>query len=167
MKENIYNRHYEKSVLVSAGAEEIFNYADDHSNFSSHMEKSSWMMAGGKMKAVVDGGKGRKLGSHIRIGGKILGINLSLDEVITVYRPPEMKVWATVGEPKLIVIGSYELGFEISPEDGSSKLKVFINYDLPQSPNTRWLGYLLGGTYAKWCVSQMTAGVSNYFARKT
>lgn len=54
-------RHYEESVTVSAPPEEVFNYVDDHSKFSSHMNKSSWMMGGGWMDTQIDGVGGIKL----------------------------------------------------------------------------------------------------------
>lgn len=44
---------------------------------------------GGKMETWVDKGKGQKVGSHIKMSGKVFGINLFLDEVIT---PPTMNL---------------------------------------------------------------------------
>ncbi len=159
-------RHYEDSTTVSAPPEEVFNYVDDHANFSSHMNKSSWMMGGGKMDTQVDEGRGQKVGSHIQMNGEIFGIKLSLDEVVTVHEPPLRKVWKTVGIPKLIVISDYELGLQIKPTGDQSNLTVFINYDLPKSWRTCWLGHLFGGIYAKWCVGQMVNGTQNHFMIK-
>lgn len=157
-------KHYEDNTLVPASPEKVFSYADDHSNFSAHMSKSSWMMAGGKMDIQTDEGHGQKVGSHIRLKGDVLGINLFLDEVITQYDPPYRKQWQTVGNINLLVIGHYKMGLEIKPENGSSKFKVSIDYELPKSFKTRWLGFLFGGMYAKWCVSQMIKSVSEHFA---
>ncbi len=156
-------KHYEDSTLVSASPEKVFNYVDDHSNFSSHMSESSWMMGGGRMEVQTDEGHGQKVGSHIRLNGKVLGINLFLDEVITQHDPPYRKAWQTVGNINLLVIGHYGMGMEIKPEGSSSRFRVSIDYELPKSLNTRWLGYLFGGIYAKWCVSQMIKGVSEHF----
>lgn len=162
MKE-IYERHYKNSILVPACATEIFTYADEQSRLSSHMSKSSWMMAGGRMEVTTDEGHGQKIGSHIRLKGKILGINLFLDEVITRHDPPYHKTWETVGDINLLVIGHYKMGLDIEPENSNSRLEVFIDYRLPESFTTRWLGYLFGGMYAKWCVKQMIKSVSEYF----
>lgn len=156
-------RHFEKSVSIKASVQEIFEYADDHANFSAHMSKSSWMMAGGKMKTQVDEGRGQKVGSHIRLKGKILGINLYLNEVVTVHEPPFRKTWQTVGDLSLLVIGHYRLGLGINPENSHSKFKAYIDYELPESFRTRWLGYLFGRIYAKWCVNQMINGVKEHF----
>lgn len=147
--------HYEESVLVNASSEDLFAYVDNHLNFSSHMNKSSWMMGGGKMETELDSGQGKVIGSHIKMSGNVLGINLFLDEVITEHTPPIRKVWKTVGIPKLLVIGTYELGFEIAKENEGSKFKVFINYNLPEEGFNKLLGYLFGRIYAKWCVDQM------------
>src|SRR3972149_11669376 len=100
-------RHYENSTFISASAEEIFAYIDDHKRFSSHMGQSSWMMGGGKMEVTVDEGHGQKVGSHIRLSGKAFGIKLFLDEIVTWHEPPFVKMWKTVGNLKLLVIGQY------------------------------------------------------------
>ena|SRR3989344_2100338 len=159
-------RHFDASISVPATSAEVFAYADDHKNFSSHMNQSSWMMTGGKMTTEVDKGRGQEIGSHIKMRGNVLGLELSLDEVITEHNPPHRKVWKTVGEPKLLVIGNYSLGFEINPEKEKSHVTVFIDYDLPVSPRTRFLGYLFGNVYTKWCVEQMLSGITQQFSKK-
>lgn len=160
-----YSNHYEETVNIIAKPEEIFSYADDFNNFSSHMNKSSWMMAGSKMETSTDGGKGKKVGSHIKMQGKILGFNLFLDEVITKHIFPYHKEWETVGDINLIVIDHYKLGFEISSEDNNSKLRIYIDYNLPKSALLHFAGLVFGGVYAKWCVRQMINGVGSHFNR--
>ncbi len=154
------------SVAVNANQNEVFSYADDHRNFSSHMNQSSWMMGGGSMQTEIDEGKGQRVGSHIKMGGKVMGVELALDEVITVHEPPKRKEWETVGDINLLVIDQYRLGFEISPHEANSDLRVYIDYDLPKSAKARLLGVMFGGMYAKWCVGQMANGVSNHFNKK-
>lgn len=161
-----FGRHYEESVLVSATPDEIFSFADNHKNFSSHMNKSSWMMGGGSMETEVVKGKGQKVGSHIKMQGKVFGFNLFLDEVITKYSPPNHKEWETVGNINLLVIDHYKLGFEIKPKAERSKLTVYIDYNFPKSLFTKLLGLLFGSMYAKWCVKQMVNEVSLHFKVK-
>lgn len=155
-------RHYEESVIIPFSAEKVFNFVNDHSNLSSHMGKSSWMMGGGKMETSTDEGKGQKVGSHIKMDGRVFGINLFLDEVVTEYTPPFKKVWQTVGKPKLLVVGNYTMGIEIASQQEKAKLKVFIDYDLPNG-GSKVLGYLFGQMYAKWCVRQMLDAAKNNF----
>lgn len=162
-----YRRHYQDSIYIPAPAEEVFNYADIHNNFSSHMNKSSWMMGGSSMTTDIDEGKGQKIGSHIRMKGKVIGITLFLDEVVTKHDPPYMKEWQTVGEIKLLIIDRYKMGFEIQPESNNSMIRIYIDYNLPTSSGPRLLGYLLGGFYARWCVKQMIQGVKEHFNRSS
>lgn len=162
-----YSRHYEESVGVNAKPDEVFAYADDHRNFSSHMNKSSWMMGGGSMKTEVDEGRGQEVGSHIRMSGAVFGANLFLDEVIVEREQPHKKAWETVGDVNLLVIDQYKLGFEITPRDDASDMRVYIDYDPPKSWKTKWLGKIFGGMYAKWCVGQMTNGTREHFQSPT
>lgn len=157
-----YQKHYEDTSLIPASARDIFDFIDDHSRFSSHMNESSWMMGGGKMETKVDEGKGQKVGSHIQMTGKVLGISLFLDEVVTEYSAPHRKVWETVGNPKLLVIGNYQMGVDLSSENSRSSLTVFIDYELPNGV-LKLVGYLFGRMYAKWCVRQMLGGVTAHF----
>lgn len=165
MAKEIYTKHYEDTVTVSADPETVFSYADDHRNFSSHMNKSSWMMGGGSMKTETDEGNGQRVGSHIRMNGTVFGINLSLDEVVIEHEPPHRKAWETVGDVNLLVIDQYKLGFEITPRDNASNLKVYIDYDLSKSWKTQLLGRMFGGMYAKWCVGQMANGTRKHFGK--
>lgn len=161
MKHGVGTKHYEESLLVPADVVEVFDYIDDHSRFSSHMNKSSWMMGGGKMDVSMDNGHGQKVGSHIRLTGNAFGLPLYVDEVVTQRERPSVKAWETVGVPKLLIIGHYQMRITLQPQAGKTLLTVSIVYN---SPNTNfWLGKLFGGMYAKWCVRQMINGVRDYF----
>lgn len=149
--------HYENQVLISETADKVFDFVDDHMRFSSHMSKSSIMMGGGKMQVMLDDKHGQEIGSHIILSGNIFGVNLYLDEVVTERERPYLKVWKTVGIPKLLVIGNYQIKIEIKPQDNKSLLRVSIDYEMPDK--NVWLGKLFGGIYAKWCVGQMIEGV--------
>ena len=156
-------RTYSESAKILANPSEVFDYIDDHSKFSSHMNTSSPMMGGGKMNTYIDELKGKTVGSHIKMDGKVFGIYISLDEVVTEHVPPHRKVWKTVGTPKLLIIGQYQMKVEIEPDGVGSRLTISIDYDLPKS--FVWLGRLLSGWYAKWCVQQMLYGTQKYFIR--
>lgn len=160
-KTKIYERHFENSVSIPANAAEVFAYIDDHTRLSSHMNKSSWMMGGGRIDTSVDAGHGQKVGSHIRMSGKAFGITLFLDEVITHREPPQVKIWETVGTPRLLVIGHYRMKVKIEPQENRVLLRVSIDYNLPIT--TAWLGKLFSWYYAKWCVQQMIKDTRSYF----
>ena len=157
-------RHYESSALVAAPAERVFAHIDDHSRLSGHMSGSSWMMGGGSMSIEADEGGGRKVGSRIRLAGTACGVALSVEEVVTEHRPPYAKTWETVGTPRLLVVGSYRMGFELTPRGEHSQLRVFIDYELPTGLVGHWLGRLFGGFYASWCTQQMVEDAVRFFA---
>jgi len=162
MKEN----HYEATVELSARAEDIFAYLDDHLRLSVHMSKSSWMMAGSRMAIELDASKGRAAGAIIRFRGQVLGIPLCVEEVVTERNPPLRKVWETTGRPRLLVIGSYRMGYEITPKTQSSHLRVFIDYALPDGPISHWTGRLFGNFYARWCTQRMAYDAVVHFQRQ-
>jgi len=154
--------HEEDSALIPAPAERVFAYLDDPTRLASHMNRPSWRMGGATMRTVLDDGGGQAIGSHIRMGGRILGLELALDEVVTERTPPLRKAWETVGSPRLLVIGSYRMAIEIEARGTASLLRVFIDYDLPQTGIGRWLGRLFGHYYARWCTKAMVADAGRY-----
>lgn len=159
----VYERHYSEAAILEATAAEVFSFADDFGKLSSHMAGPSMMMMGSSMQTTLDSGRGQAVGSHIVMTGRMLGIDLSLKEVVRVREPPQRKEWETVGLPRLLVIGGYRLGFEIASVGSRAQLRVFIGYDLPSSPKQRILGRFFGPVYARWCVRQMVKGARMQF----
>ena len=160
----MYPRHFQTRVHVVASPEALFAELDDQERLSAHMMKSSAMMAGGTMRFEFDEQRGRTVGSRMRLLGTVAGIPLEVTQTVTERDPPLRKVWETVGKPRLLVIGPYQLGFEIRPQDEGSELRVFIDYDDPWGA-LRFAGRLLGGFYARWCVNSMAEGGSQPFRR--
>ncbi len=146
---------YESSRFVRSSMDQVFAQIDDHTRLSSHMGESSWRTGWGRMQTELDQGQGQKTGSRIRLSGRVFGVDLSVEEVVTERQQPRRKVWETTGAPKLLVIGHYRMGFELSPQGNGSLLRVFIDYALPERGTARWLGRLFGRYYARWCTRQM------------
>ena len=94
-----YEHHNENYASIAADAGDIFAFIDDHTRLASHMNKSSWMM-----------------------GGSVRRLGRTFDEVIIEYPAPLLKVWETVGQPKLLVIGHYRMTVqaEVSRRNDSS-----------------------------------------------
>jgi len=155
--------HCEDSVSVRAPAEAVFSYLDDHRRLSAHMSRSSWMMAGSRMSLTLDAAEGRAVGSIIRLSGRILGLPLAVEERVAVRTPPWHKVWETIGVPRLLVIGHYRMGFQITPQSEPLTLCVFIDYARPTLAPGRWLGRLFGHFYARWCVQRMARDAAAHF----
>ena len=146
--------------MLGAPVEECFAWLDDFRMLSSHMERRSGMMAGSRMTIETDERQGRAVGSEVRMAGRMLGMSLSLREVVTQRDPPLRKAWQTV-DARLLVIGQYRLGFDLAPEGGKTRARIFIDYALPE--RARWLGTLFGRRYARWCVGRMAADAARHF----
>lgn len=156
-----FAHHAEAAMRVAGTPAQVFARLDDHRRLASHMESPSMAMAGVSMRLVLDGRQGRGVGARIGFTGKAFGVPLAVDEEVVAYEPPESKVWQTVGEPRLLVIGSYRMGFSVAPVDaGWSSVRVWIDYDLPARGFERWAGALAGGFYAGWCVRRMLQEVA-------
>lgn len=156
-------RHFEMSIVVRAAPAELFEALDDPLRLSEHMSRPSWRMGAARMATQVDRNGGRQVGSRISMSARILGLHLWLDEVVIERRPPHRKVWRTTGRPRLLVIDSYEMGYEIVPNASDSLLRVFIDYTLPANLPGRWFGYLSARSYARWCVSRMIEDAARRF----
>ncbi len=164
MPEQSFPFHHESTGLAHAPVERVFAYLDDPKALAAHMGESSMMMLGSHMSIDVDAGGGRVIGSKVRMHGRLMGIRLSLEEVITQRQASTMKVWETIGTPKLLVIAHYRMGFELTRNGASSLVRVFIDYSLPTKPPESWLGYCLGAVYARWCTKQMVMGAARHFS---
>lgn len=162
----MYSHHEESQAFINASPDQVFAALDDHSRLSSHMAKSSWQMGGGKMETVVDANQGRSVGSHIILRGRVFGMRLFVEEVVTVHEPPVRKEWETIGAPQLLVIGPYQMSFELTASGTGARLRVAIEYELPEHGITRVLGWLFGRMYARWCARQMVGDARTLFATR-
>jgi hypothetical protein len=153
----------EVTVEVNATPDLLFDHLDDQTKLATHMEKRSMMMMGGRMIYEFDKAKGRAVGSVIKMGGSFLGIGLSVEEVVTERDSPRRKVWETRGRPRILIIGSYRMGFETFSVGQRSKLRVFIEYNHPRTIAGRLLGSLFAPTYARWCVKRMAEDAMRHF----
>lgn len=140
---------------LAASVPKAFDWLDDHRHLSSHMASSSWMMAGSSLHTEFDERRFRAVGSRLRMHGRVLGLPLALQEQVVVREPPRRKAWETVGEPSLLVIGAYRVGFELEAAGGGAALTLRIDYQLPLRGVARCLGLMLGRAYARWCVRTM------------
>jgi hypothetical protein len=160
----MYSRHEESTGVVPASPEQVFSWLDDQSHLTDHMSKRSWRMGWGKMETTFDPQLGQSAGSHILVRGRVFGIELSLEEVVTLREPPARKSWRTIGEPRLLVVGPYQMGFDLRSAGSGTKVHVTIDYEQPAHGFSRMLGRLFGRAYAKWCTRQMVDAARHAFA---
>jgi hypothetical protein len=159
----MYLRHEACEGKLKASPEQLFELLDDQTRLSAHMTKRSWKMGWGKTDILLDEKRGKAVGSHIVLRGRVFGIPIYLDEVVTLRDPPRRKNWETVGQPRLLVIGPYRMGFTITSAGGDASLRVEIDYQVPQAGFSRLLGRFFGASYAKWCTKQMVRDAQRAF----
>lgn len=162
----MYTRHEEAIATIAATPEQVFAVLDDHKRLSSHMNKPSWQMGGGTMETILDAGQGQRIGSHIVLRGRVLGITLAVEEVVTAHEVPTRKEWETIGTPRLLVVGRYRMWFQLTQAEARSTLRVAIDYDLPARGIAHVLGLLFRRMYARWCTRQMTTDAVRFFAAR-
>ena len=164
-----YTSHEESHDRLQARIESVFARLDGHARLAAHMERPSWRMGWGRMAVHLDAREGRAVGSRIRIDGRVFGIRLAVEEEVVERVPPTRKVWETVGQPRLLVIGPYRMGFALAPEGPGGEgavPSVFIDYALPDRGVPRLLGRLFGRWYAHWCTTQMVADATAAFGAR-
>jgi len=150
-------------VVLNTDIRTAFGFLDNPMKLSSHMGKSSMMMAGSKMSLEIDGKNGQEVGSIIKMKGEMTGIQLFLQEKVIERVPPFKKYWQTFGQQKLLIIDQYKMGFQLNEDQGKTHLTISIDYNIPKSGFEMLLGKMFSRMYAKWCVRQMIHDVSRTF----
>ena len=163
----VFARHEQYVGRVNAPAARVFELLDDQMRLSDHMSKRSWKLGWGKMDMTMDAQNGHAVGSRITLAGRVFGVWLALDEVVVEREPPLRKSWETVGEPRLLVIGPYRMGFTLARREPLAELRVTIDYDLPRRGVSAVLGRLFGPWYAKWCTRRMVEDARHAFAHES
>lgn len=161
-------RAYAKSAwaegIVGAPQEAVFDYLDDPARLGAHMRRPSLMMLGGGMDYALDEGRGKSVGSVIRMHGDFLWFRLEVVECVIERDAPRRKTWRTLGKPSLIVIGSYEAGFDLEAIGGATRVGAFFDYDPPERGSGP-VSEFIAERYAHWCVSGMVRDARAHFLR--
>ena len=150
-----FPHHFQQSVTLAERAGVVFEHLDDFERLGAHMMHSSPMMAGSRMRFEFDEMRGRAEHSLVHLRGSVLGFALTIDEEVIERRPPVAKTWQTIGTPRMLVLDAYRMGYVLEPQEGSSRLTVFIDYAFPSRGLARWVGRMAGAAYARWCVTSM------------
>jgi hypothetical protein len=157
MSADDFTHSFSSKAILNASAKVAFEYLDEPKRLSAHMGKPSMMMAGSKMDMDLDEKQGREIGSVIKMSGKMMGINLSLQERVVERVPHLRKFWHTFGEQHLIIVDQYKMGFTLREiSNNQTEVTVSIDYNFPEKGLSRILGKMFGTFYAKWCTTKMT-----------
>ena len=150
---------YESNGLVQSPMDQVFAHIDDHTRLSSHMSEPSWRTGWGRLETEIDAGRGQKVGSRVRLSGRVFGVELSVEETVTERNPPRRKVWETTGAPKLLVVGHYRMGFELSTKGvvrcfASLSITLCRRAHPPVGSDACSAGITQGGVPSKWSTTQ-------------
>ena len=145
---------------MNAPSESVFAYVDDIRNLARHMsERGSMPMMGSKLSLEIVTANATGVGATYRYSGRMMGLMLNFSETVTKYTAGREKVWRTIGEPKLLIICSYEMWVLVDPVSATaSRLTIGIDYKLPHSGFWRAAGWLLADAYSRWCLASMVDG---------
>ena len=146
-----------ETVAIRTPAESDFAHVDDIRNLGWHMTKrSSMALMGSRLRLEMLSDQATGLGATYCYSGTMTGLSFNFSESVTKYLPPREKVWRTIGEPRLLIIASYETRVAVEPlSPASSRLTISIVYELPRSGFWRIVGLVLARSYSRWCLRRM------------
>lgn len=147
--------HFSQTIQINKKVAQVFAYIDDIHNTGWHMEKSSMPMMGSKMTVETISEQKSGLGATYRWTGKVMGLRIDFTETITRWVKNKERVWQTIGDPQIIIMGNYVMGFFLKPILESTQLTFEIDYELPKPLFWSLVGRLLSPWYSRWCLSNM------------
>jgi hypothetical protein len=147
--------HLSQFVEIQASPQVVFDFMDDVHKAGWHMEQSSMPMMGSKMQIETLSKNQTGVGATYRWTGKVLGLPIDFSETVVKWENGRKRIWRTIGVPKIIIIGQYEMSFLVEPTKTGSRLSVSIDYELPKPIFWKFAGWLLAGWYSKWCLGNM------------
>jgi Polyketide cyclase / dehydrase and lipid transport len=145
----------EETTTIPAPPARVFAWLDDPQNTGWHMSRPSLAMLGGALRVERLSAMAAGVGATYRSWGHVLGLRIDFTTTVVRWVAGQEKVWRTIGDPRLIVIGPFEMRFALEPIDGGARLIMAVEYDLPASVLGRLLGRVLAAPYARWCLRRM------------
>jgi hypothetical protein len=146
-----YTHHAEANKVVDRPMHQVFARLDD-------LVWQSAVRHSGRISlstVQVDERMGRKVGSLNMLEARFFGMRLVREEVVIERVPPARKRWITVGEPRMLVIGSYRMGFDLASVHGGTRVTVVMDYNLP----SRGLGIIIGRLFSRAYANSRTREV--------
>ena len=146
-----------ETVEIRAQAETVFAHIDDIRTLGWHMTKrSSMALMGSRLRLEMLSDQATGLGATYRYSGTMLWLSIDFSESVTKYVPRREKVWRSIGEPRLMILASYEMRVAVEPlSPSSSRLTISIAYELPRSGFWRIVGLVLARSYSRWCLRRV------------
>ncbi len=155
------SRHLDEILEINASPERVFRYLDNMQSVGEHMMKSSMPLMGGKLKLERLSSNPTGVSATYRYRGRVLFLPIDFSETVIEWVETKRKIWKTIGTPKLIILGNYEMGFELEQTQEGTKAHLWIDYEIPRPWFGRILGMLLADWYSRWCLRMMGSGAKN------
>jgi hypothetical protein len=147
--------HLDETVMIGVPPAVVFAWIDDPRNTGWHMSRPSVAMLGSVLHTEQVSSNESGLDATYRSHGRILGLPIDFTARVTRWVPDREKVWRTIGEPRLIILGAFEMQLTTAPEGDDCRLTAGIDYTLPKSLAGRLLGHLLARPYSRWCLRRI------------
>lgn len=144
-----------KNIIIHVYPEKAFAYMDNIGNTGMHMTKSSMPMMGSKLELKQLSENATGLNSKFRWFGKMMGFTMDFTVVVTKWIKDKEKVWETIGEPKMIILGWYKMHLVLSPEGKNTKAELSLAYTKPTGLFFKFIAFFLAPFYANWCLNNM------------
>jgi hypothetical protein len=141
-----------------------FDVLDDLSVTGMHMTESSMPMMGGKMEVNFLSSNRTGLHTRYRWTGKVMWLHLDFTVEVSEWKRGISKTWQTIGPAKLIIYSWFRMKMEIHQITDSSLVTLAISYLKPNNLVGRFLCYLVGDWYCKWCIDNMLADAATRIA---
>ena len=122
------------------------------------MSENSMMMMGSKLTLEHLSGPERGVGAIFRWLGKIMGMEIDITERITTWIENREKVWETIGQPKIILLGWYRMILKTSAVKEGTLTSLQIDFTPPSGFFYKILYFLFSGWYCNWCLNNMLGG---------
>jgi hypothetical protein len=144
-----------KSILIHSTPGKVFTLMDDFSKTGMHMGENSMMMMGSKLKLEQLSTNATGVGASYRWYGKMIGMTIEFSETVTIWQPPKIKEWETVGEAQIIIMSWYRMWFEIASAENGTIAKLSISYRQPKEWFYKILSFFFARWYCNWCLNNM------------
>ena len=144
-----------KNIIIRNSPEKVFSYMDNLGNTGMHMMQSSSMMMGSKLKLELLSENATGLNAKFRWYGNMMGIKMDFTVDVTKWIKDKEKVWETVGDAKMIILGWYQMRLQLTPITEGTKAELSIAYTYPKKILGKILTFFLAQWYANWCLKSM------------
>ena len=159
-------RRLEKTIRIAAVPAAVFAWLDDPRNSGWHMSRPSLAMLGGALQVERLSAAPTGVGATYRSWGRVLGYRIDFTTTVVQWVPDREKIWRTIGDPRLVVLGNFEMRFGVEPVEGGTRLTMALDYELPSHGFGRLLGRALATPYARWCLRRMCADAQAALERR-